>query len=250
MVMGFSDVDTIGINSNFDLGQGHHSQHDAGPTMADPFIYIQNMILSEATMRSFSPATSYFLTSGFIISLLSGSYFKTVLYRGIFEHTLNDRPINVLLLTGAIIHHVTHLVYGINLVLTIGFDVSFADVLGDTYCSMEWFAGAFGLVYLSVGSFGIAIFRTLCMKSHHWTNQPKWLLRVVLFWSLALSIIIPALFMIETNHSRVTYNACLGRSEFAQSILIDFRVSQGMDEKFGRFQVQNSLIFISSFKQL
>ena len=195
--------------------------------MADSAIHVQNMSFSEATMRSFSPIVSYFLVSGLVISLLCGSYFKVVLYRGIFGQKLNDRPINVLLLVGGIIHQLSHLLYGINLILTIGFNVSIADVLGATYCNVEVFVCVFGIAYLSVGSFGIAIFRTLCIKCHRWTKKPKWLLGVVLFGSLGVSMMISALFMIETHSGRVTYNACLGVSEFTQSILIDFLKSQG-----------------------
>ena len=231
MAMGFGNIDNVWINSNFDTGQTGDHQHDAGPTNADSFIDIQNMILSKPSMRSFSPAITYLLISGLIISLLCGSYFKSLLYRGVFEHKLSDRPVNILLLVGAIIHHVTHLIAGVDIILVIGFDFSFADVLGTTYCSVELPVVLFGPAYLWVGGFGIATFRTLCMKCDRWANQPKWLLWLVLFGSLGLTAMITALFMIETHHERVAYNACIGQSEFAQSILIDFKRSQGMDGK-------------------
>ena len=227
MIMHLDNIDTVYISSSFDPCQNGVGQCNGGSTMADSSIHVQNTAFGEATMRSFSPIVSYFLVSGLVISLASGCYFKVVLYRGIVGQKLNDRPINLLLLAGGIIHHVSHLLTGISLILMIGFDVSIADVLGAAYCNIELSVGVFGIIYLSVGSLGIAIFRTLCIKGHRWTKHPKWLLGVVLSGSLGASTVISALFMVETHSGRVGYNACLGVSEFTQSILIDFMKSQG-----------------------
>ena len=234
MAMEVDEVGTIWVNSNFNSDQNdilNHLKFSAD----DSAIHMGKMITGKPSMRSFSEVVSHMLVGGLVISLLSGSYFKCVLYRGMFEEKFWDRPINVLLLLGAVIHHSTHLFYGISLIVTIGFDVSLGDIFGCTYCQVELFIATFGIGYLSIGSLGIAIYCTLYLRCHHWTKYvvgEKLLLGIIFIGSLTLTAFLVTLFVIETSSKRVVFNGCIGQSELAQSILIEIKKSQGRSGLF------------------
>ena len=148
-----------------------------------------------------------------------------------FKEKFLDRPINVLLLVGALIHHSTHLFYGISLIVSISFDASLGDIFGPSYCQFELYIATFGVGYLSIGSLGIAIYHVLYIRCHHWAKYvvgERLLLGTILVGSLALTAVLSALFIIETSSKRVAFNGCTGNSKLAQSILIEYQQSQGM----------------------
>ena len=228
--MGLAEIITIWISSNFDDDpidiQGHpnfSSDHSA--------IHMGKMVTGKPAMRSFSDVMSHILVGGLAISLLLGSYFKCVYYRGMFKEKFFDRPINILLLLGAVIHHSTHLFAGINLIVTISFDVSLGETMGIMYCQLELWIGTFGLAYLSIGSLGIALYRVLYLKYDHWTKYvvgEKLLLGIIVIGGLMITACLATLFMIETSSKRVIINGCIGQSQLAQSIHIEVKKRQGM----------------------
>ena len=221
---------TIWINSNFPGDENDSPKHLMIAT-SESAINMVNMAMDKPSMRSFPAVLSYFLVGGLVISLVSGSYFKGILYRGLFKGKLLDRPINILLLCGAVIHHSTHLIAGISLIVTIAFDVSLEETLGPAYCFFELCVCTFGLVNLSVGSLGIAIYRILYIRCNNWAKYrvgERLLLVIILLGSLALATFITALFVIEPSSKRSLHNGCLGHSERAHSIIIEYRRSQGM----------------------
>ena len=237
-------VGTIWVNSNLTVDENYNQSHLMVAT-SDSAINMANMIMDKPAIKSFSAVVSCILVGGLIISLLSGSYFKSILYRGFFRGKFLDRPINVLLLCSAVIHHSTHLCATISLIVMIGFDTSLGETFGPAYCFYEYIVGAFGLGYLSVGSFGIALYRILFIKCNYWVKYrvgKGLLLGIILVMSLALTTLLVTLSLIESSSKRAVVNGCLGHSELAHSIIIEYRNSQGMlapffvISKWGNFQ--------------
>ena len=128
-------------------------------------------------------------------ALLVGSYFKFVLYRYVFITNKQNRgwmhrPINVLIVASAIIHHVTHLFGGIQYIMCSTTDAPLGDVFGSSYCHSVVAIYVYGVGYLSIGSSGIAIYRFLYIKFDHWVKYhigEKILLWIVLFLSIAIT---------------------------------------------------------------
>ena len=229
MAMGVGEIGTVWVNPNFG-GDQNDFQNDPKFSADDSAIHMGEMVTGKPAMRTFSEVVSHILVGGLIISLLSGSYFKSVLYRGIFEGKFWDRPINVLLLVGAVIHHSTHLFYGISLIVTIGFDVSLGDIFGTFYCEIELFILVFGIGYLSIGSLGIAIYRIIYLRHNHWAKYvvgEKLLLGIIFVGSLMVTTLLATLFVMETTSKRPVFNGCVGQSELVQSMLIEIKKSQG-----------------------
>ena len=166
------------------------------------------------------------------VSLSIGSYFKCILYQFIYSHKRDwmHRPINVLTLTSAIIHHVTHISSGTWHALVCLVDTPLGHFVGDDICWVMMVIGVYGIVYLSVGSFWIAIYRTLYIKCESWVKYvigEKMLLMIVLFLSIGISGIICFLHVIEDNGHRTGYNMCTGLSVTQTELLMEYGYSRG-----------------------
>ena len=106
-------------------------------------------------LRMLSNFSRYSITTLSMLSLLVGSFFKIILYRYILVSSkLNNgsyfkvTSINKLLLSSAIIHHLSNIYAGIFLAISIGTDVILEDIFGNKFCHATLFIGKiFLLVY-------------------------------------------------------------------------------------------------------
>ena len=140
------------------------------------------------------------------------------------------RPINILIVTSAVIHHLTHLWAGISHGMILMMDISMSDAVGDTFCKITYIVGVYGLMYLSVGSFGISLYRMIYIKREHWIKHvigEKRLLGIILLFSLLFCGMMVYLEYIETHNERVFLNVCYGSSSSDTQIMIDYELSRG-----------------------
>jgi hypothetical protein len=183
-------------------------------------------------LKSLSYTTQKLLFAALIISLLVGTCFKSILYSYFWRSrrdkrkSFKNRPINAMILMGAIIHHVTHLFMGVNYGLVLGFDLHLGDYMGDFYCNLTLFIGVFTIAYLYIGSMNIAIFRVLYIKcgrwvKHHMNNVV--LASIALVGSILLSLIMTILFVVERSSKRVIYNTCMGYSTTMIDIIYQYQ---------------------------
>jgi hypothetical protein len=167
-----------------------------------------------------------------VISLLVGTYFKWILYRyfwrcrGDKSMNFKNRPINTLILVGAIIHHLTHLHNGILHSLALGFDVYIGVYMGEFYCNWTLFVGVFGMAYLINGGTVIAIFRVLYIKHGTWLRDHTdnvVIASIALVGSILISVVLSILMTIERSSKRVTYNTCMGYSPDQMNIIYQYQ---------------------------
>ena len=199
------------------------------------FINQESIVEDEAPLFDLPVGIKFPFATIMFISLSIGSYFKFVLYRFMYSQkkdTIN-RPINVLTLTSAIIHHVTHFSIGTEHALVCIIDTPLVAYVGDTGCWMMVVFGVFGLVYLSVGSFGIAIYRTLYIRHNYLVKYvigERTLLLIVLILSIGLSGSITLLYTIEDNPHRTGINMCTGLSVTETELLMQYHNSIGNEQ--------------------
>ena len=85
-------------------------------------------------------------------------------------------------------------------------------------------------MYLSVGSFGISLYRMIYIKREHWIKHvigEKRLLGIILVFSLLFCSMMVCLDNIETHNERVFLNVCYGSSSANIQIMIDYELSRG-----------------------
>ena len=169
------------------------------------------------------------------VSLLSGSFFKCIMYIYVYNSNKQNRgwmhrPINVLTVTSAIIHHFTHFWMWIWYIVELMDDTPVSESVGSFQCTMNQWIGLFGLGYLTVGSLGTAVYRVFYLKHEEWVKYvvgEKTLLLIVLSFSFTLCGILVFLYDLETNSHRFGRNMCQGISGTHAQILIDYELSHG-----------------------
>ena len=175
------------------------------------------------------------LTIIMIISLLVGSYFKGIMYRFVYLTNKQNsgwmhRPINVLIINSAIIHHVTHILMCIWYSANLMSETPLADIVGFEICEAMDVVGVYGLGHLTVGGLGIVIYRMMYIKFEYVVRYivgEKLLL--FLMWSTneALGVTLLLLFKFESTSDRFNLNMCRGISVADAQNLIDYRISLG-----------------------
>ena len=80
------------------------------------------------------------------------------------------RPVDVLIMINAFIHHVTHGYLGVWQALILIINTPLGDFVGSDFCWITVVVGVYGLIYLSVGSCGIAIYRILYIRHDYWVK--------------------------------------------------------------------------------
>ena len=167
-------------------------------------------------------------------SFLFGSFFKGVTYAFVFlvsnKHGWTQRPINALILTSAIIHHITHGWLVIWYILALMNETPLGDLFDPNLCHITQYVGIYGLVYLSVGSLGIAIFRALYIRHECWVKYvigERFLLMII--WSLSIAIcgVITVAFNIGESSQYFQINMCQGISGTHAQTIIDYQLHQG-----------------------
>ena len=190
-----------------------------------------------------SSITKSMLVTVLMTSLLIGSYFKSIMYRYVLTTKKENRswlhrPINVLIIHGAIIHHVTHVGVGIWYSMILVSETHLSHLFGYNFCEFMDIVGLYGLGYLTVGSLGIALFRVLYIKRENWVRKvigEKRLLIITLSASHIVGAILLFLFKIESSSDRFHLNMCRGISVSHSQILIDYNLSKGSNMFFSSY---------------
>jgi hypothetical protein len=90
--------------------------------------------------------------------------------------------------------------------------------------------GVYGIIYLSVGSLGIAIYRVLYIKLEYWVKYvvgESLLLGMIWIMSITSCGVLVFLFTFETTSHRTQMNMCTGLSITDTQIFIDYDLSRG-----------------------
>ena len=103
-------------------------------------------------------------------SAIIGSYCKSSIYVYLYRkfNEKGNTAIDILLLISTICQHFVCLFLTIFYSIGLGFDITYSDYFGETWCDIPWYVGVFGGAYRTFGSLGIAIYRLLLIKSNDW----------------------------------------------------------------------------------
>ena len=175
------------------------------------------------------------LTIVMIFSLVVGSYFKGIMYRYVYLTNKENkgwmhRPINVLIINSAIIHHVTHILVGIWYSANLMSETPLADIVGFDICQAMDIVGVFGLGHLTVGGLGIVIYRMMYIKFEYFVRSvvgERFLLFFIWSTTEIFGLILLFLFKSESTSDRFNLNMCRGISVADAQTLIDYRLSLG-----------------------
>ena len=162
------------------------------------------------------------------------------------------RPINVLTVTSAIIHHVTHVSVGIWYVIILMTETPLGDVVGKSSCEILDVIGVYGLAYLYAGSLGIASFRILYIKHERWVKYAigeRLLLTIILLLSISVSGVVVFLYKLGRSNHRSHLNMCVGLSITESQILIEYELSHGI-EMIATNVFQSITVGLSIYKML
>ena len=173
------------------------------------------------------------LSIAMVCTSIIGTYFKMLLYKGIFwvrKETRGwmHRPINILILLSSVIRHTTHLItnsFGIHALLS---STPPIQIFGPLYCTIINIITTFGVVYLASGSFGIAVYRIMYIRFENFVKYrigEKKLVIIISLGSLLISSAITYLHKIEESGDRVANNICFGMSPTQTQALINYHVS-------------------------
>ena len=211
------------------------------PVGFENILIISHIPNQDVPMLSLPSYIKTILTMAMVGSVIIGSYYKYIMYSYVWTTNRNNRgwmhrPINILIVISAVVHHFTHLWTIIFRAIIATYNIinnkssSVADVMGNHFCQITYIIALFGLVYLIVGSFGISLYRVLYIKREQWIKQvvgEKRLLGIVIAFSLTFSGILVILFNMETNKERAVLNMCFGLSTSDAQIMIDYDLSRG-----------------------
>ena len=215
------------INSNGIIEHQRESKYD--------LFYISQIQNDEIPLASLPFFWKTILTMIIMLSIMSGSYYKSIMYRFVILKNNQrsgclDRPIDVLIISSAIIHHFTHTAVGLWLSANLMTEIPLADMVGFQFCEMMDVIGIFGSGHLTIGGLGIAIYRMLYIKRESWVKYvigEKLLLLIVLVGTNLFGAFLLVLFKLETSSDRFNLNMCRGLSRTNAQILIDIESSRG-----------------------
>ena len=203
-----------------------------GNAMENNLIHILSKLpMDDAPLMNLPDATKNIIAVALVVTILIGSYFKFVLYKGILEtNKQNFRPINILLLVSACIHHTTHVIGCIHFILILTNNAPLETLFGPSYCLLMAVIGEFGIFYLAVGSFGISLYRIMYIKLEQIVKYrigEANLLQLILFFSVVICSLITFLHITEESSHRVAKNMCNGLSPEQSLMYLDYRTSHG-----------------------
>ena len=161
------------------------------------------------------------------------------------NHGMMHRPINVLTVTSAIIHHITHGSLGVWYILVLLNDTPLIDTFGYESCLLMVGIGSYGLAYLVVGGLGIAVYRLFYLNNEYLVQQvigAKVLMWIILSLSLSISGLIVIGFMSTDIPDKSALNMCTGISNTQMALMIDYDMSQS-DEIFDENFAVDKLVF-------
>ena len=199
------------------------------------FIAVDNIFEDEAPFIGLPFDIKITLTIIMAISLFIGSCFKCIMYMYVVRTNKTNRgwmhrPINVLTVTSAIVHHVTHVVSGIWYILVLTMDAPLAEIFGSYVCHIMMLPAVYGLSYLSIGSLGTAIYRVMYIKYEYLVKDTigeKTLLWLILLLCTTFTGAITTIYMIEDNGDKPGINMCTGLSVTQSQVMIEYEMSNG-----------------------
>ena len=203
---------------------------------SDDFITILDISDDDTPLHSLSLNIRIIFIAIMTSSLLIGCYYKGITYTSIFgarkdNHGWMHRPINVLTLASAIIHQVTHVISGLWFAICMIADTPMGDQVGSEYCWAVYIVGVVGVVYLSFGSLGIAVYRLLYIRHENLVKYvvgEKRLLMIILALSLSFTGLVTFLFLVEDSNQRAGHNMCTGLSVLEVDILMKYEIIRGI----------------------
>ena len=202
-------------------------------------LFINQWMKDEESLMNLPFDNKMILAAVMLISLLIGSFFKSITYAYFLSTSKENRgwmhrPINILLLTSSLIHHATHIWMWSWYVISFLTIAPLSDIFGFHGCQVIQIVAGFGMCYLTVGGFGITVYRILLIKYEYWVKNvigQKALLGIILSLSFVICWIIVFLYGLEGNLSRPTLNTtlnyCQGVSMLYAQILIEYEQSRG-----------------------
>ena len=189
------------------------------------------------------------------VSFVIGSFFKGITYSFVFtgdsKHGWSQNPINALILTSTIIHHITHgwlVIWYIHMLMI---ETPIGDFIHPNWCHITQYVGTYGIAYLSVGSLGIAIVRVLYIRHQ---NLLKYVMGestlLIIVWSLSIIIcgMIVVMFNMESSSQRFQVNMCKGISATNLQILIDYQLHQDHELLPTTYLQMTSLVILLAFQ--
>ena len=205
------------------------------PAEFDDMLVVSHMSNQEIPLISLPFHVKRILVIVLVVSLIVGTYYKNIMYRCVFTTNSKNRgwmhrPINILIVTSAVVHHATHFWVGMVYAIMLMMDISMADAVSDRFCQITYIVGLYGLMYLSVGSFGITLYRMMYIKREHWIKNvigEKRLLGVILTLGLFLCGMMVHLYNFETVNERPFLNTCFRSSSSDIQTMIDYELSLG-----------------------
>ena len=205
---------------------------------SQPFEYLNSvkLDLSINALQRLTTISKVLISAGLGLSLLVGSYFKSTIYLYMYEKRKNlaERPINVLLLVQAIVHHLISTLMIIFYIFGMFSDVAISEQLGgEAWCNIEFHAGNYGFSYRVVGGLVIACYRLLCIFASDWVKC-KIEGNVLLCFTLMLSSTVPAGMIVgfamgngPASRKQAGWNLCIGKSEELRNVLHEYSILQG-----------------------
>ena len=212
-------------------------------TINDLFI-VGHLSQDEVLPIHWSVSAKIILTATTALFMLIGSVFKCIMYRYVSLTNKQNRgwmlrPINVLTITSAITHHITHVWTWFWFLVLLWYTgggtssnivIPFANSMGSHWCQIIKVVNSYGICYLSTGRLGIAIYRILYVKLEKWVKYvigETFLLWMVLLLSVLVGVILVCMYHLESSSTRLFENTCYGMTIVQTQILIDYRRSTG-----------------------
>lgn len=198
--------------------------------------WITEPVQSKPGILALSTSVQMALISLMVLSLLIGSTFKCILYAYCYvnyklhQHTLID----VLILTAAIVQHVINAIYAFHFVLVFLSGSTLQNILGHWYCTICAHALPFELIYMTVGSFGISLFRILYIKKGDWVKNvigEKLLLNVIWFGGILLSGFLAMNIQNNTYYLELRAQHCGQLGDMFVKTMIEYNTIKGKNIK-------------------
>ena len=136
------------MNSRLQIGLTLSLEENAPKMKENLILHVFQIEASTHALRSISSFTRYMISVFLIISVSVGTLFKFVLYRYVLISSKENNgsyfkmtPINSMIFTSAVIHHLVHVYVGFFLVSSIGMDIILEKILGEEFCYISLFIG-------------------------------------------------------------------------------------------------------------
>ena len=221
----------------------HDSLRNSGKG-TDDVVTDQRILLIDQTYEndvpiiSLSSSVKVALAVILTLSILIGTFFKCIMYLFVFttnkqNHGMMHRPINVLTVTSAIVHHVTHGSLGVWYILVLLTDSPLMEIFGYESCLSMYYIGTYGLAYLIIGGLGIAVYRLFYLNHEYLVKHvvgERVLMWILLISSFSISGLIVLVFVVEDKADRSALNMCTGISNSQMAIMIDYSMSLGNED--------------------